>query len=257
MNKKERKLMSIGEVAKSLNLTRRIILNYEAKGLLIPDKKDGDKGNRYYSADSVSRVRTIRILQNLGISLDDIYAYYNGTTDLKPMIERLEKLRDEINLNIEKLKEHVKNENDYEIQTFTIPAQTVYYKTFHTTTVEEKSDIFREIFITAMRQYGSDTSKRLFFIEYPLDTPDLVTFCIAVPPESHGADIKNLPEEKALGIFYHGNYDFLPATREKIVAFAKANGIPLMGTCRHIYLEGPPQHKEPEKFITQVAVLIV
>lgn len=72
MNKKERKLMSIGEVAKSLNLTRRIILNYEAKGLLIPDKKDGDKGNRYYSADSVSRVRTIRILQNLGISLDDM-----------------------------------------------------------------------------------------------------------------------------------------------------------------------------------------
>lgn len=160
--------MSIGEVAKSLNLTRRIILNYEAKGLLIPDKKDGDKGNRYYSADSVSRVHTIRILQNLGISLDDIYAYYNGTTDLKPMIERLEKLRDEINLNIEKLKEHVKNENDYEIQTFTIPAQTVYYKTFHTTTVEEKSDIFREIFITAMRQYGSDTSKRLFLLNIHL-----------------------------------------------------------------------------------------
>ena len=256
MANEENKLMSIGEVAKSLNITRRIILNYEAKGLLPPDKKDGDNGNRYYTADSVSRVRTIRILQNLGVSLDDIYAYYNGTTDLKPMIERLEKLRDEINLNIEKLKERVKNENDYEIQTVAIPAQTVYYKTMRTTTVEERSDILREIFMTAMRRYGSDTSKRMFFIEYPLDDPNLITYCIAVPPENQDEDIKNLPEEKALCLFYHGSYESIPAVRDKIVTFAKDSGITLKGTCRHIYLEGPPQHKEPEKFITQVAVLI-
>ena len=32
--------MSIGEVSKAIGITRRIILNYEAKGLLLPDKKD-------------------------------------------------------------------------------------------------------------------------------------------------------------------------------------------------------------------------
>lgn len=256
MAKTDSRLMSIGEVAKSLNITRRIILNYEDKGLLSPDKKDGANGNRYYTADSVSRIRTIRILQNLGISLDDIYAYYNGTTDLKPMIERLEKLRDEINLNIEKLKERVKNENDYEIQIITIPAQTIYYKTMRTSTIEKKKEILREIFITAMRQYGSDTSKRMFFIEYPLNDPDFISYCIAISPEHQGEDIINLPEEKALCIFYHGSYESIPAVRDKIVEFAKENAITLKGTCRHIYLEGPPQHKEPEKFITQVAVLI-
>lgn len=256
MAKTDSRLMSIGEVAKSLNITRRIILNYEDKGLLSPDKKDGANGNRYYTADSVSRIRTIRILQNLGISLDDIYAYYNGTTDLKPMIERLEKLRDEINLNIEKLKERVKNENDYEIQIITIPAQTIYYKTMRTSTIEKKKEILREIFITAMRQYGSDTSKRMFFIEYPLNDPDFISYCIAISPEHQGEDIINLPEEKALCIFYHGSYESIPAVRDKIVEFAKENDITLKGTCRHIYLEGPPQHKEPEKFITQVAVLI-
>ena len=256
MAKTDSRLMSIGEVAKSLNITRRIILNYEDKGLLSPDKKDGANGNRYYTADSVSRIRTIRILQNLGISLDDIYAYYNGTTDLKPMIERLEKLRDEINLNIEKLKERVKNENDYEIQIITIPAQTIYYKTMRTSTIEKKKEILREIFITAMRQYGSDTSKRMFFIEYPLNDPDFISYCIAISPEHQGEDIINLPEEKAMCIFYHGSYESIPAVRDKIVEFAKENDITLKGTCRHIYLEGPPQHKEPEKFITQVAVLI-
>ena len=34
MSRKEDRLMSIGEIAKSLGITRRIILNYEEKNLL-------------------------------------------------------------------------------------------------------------------------------------------------------------------------------------------------------------------------------
>ena len=39
-------LFSIGEIAKAVGITRKIILNYEAKGLIQPDKKDGNIGNR-------------------------------------------------------------------------------------------------------------------------------------------------------------------------------------------------------------------
>ena len=39
MTKNNTPLMSIGEAAKALGITRRIILNYEDKGLLVPDKK--------------------------------------------------------------------------------------------------------------------------------------------------------------------------------------------------------------------------
>lgn len=256
MSKKENNMMSIGEAAKSLGITRRIILNYEEKGLLKPDKKDGTTGNRYYTADSVSLIRTIRVMQNLGLSLDDIYAYYHGLTDLKPLITRLETLRDELNLNIEKLKERVKTENNYEILTVTIPAQTVYQRTQRTSTIEERSDLLREFFVFAMRQYGSDTSKRMFFIEYPIDDPDLISYRIAIPATNQGEDILNIPEEKALCIFYHGSYESIPTVREQIISYAMENDITLKGICRHIYLEGPPQHKDPSKFITQVALLI-
>lgn len=256
MSQAESSLMTIGEAAKSLGITRRIILNYEAKGLLPPDKKDGATGNRYYTADSVSRIRSIRVMQNLGISLDDISAYYNGTTDLKPLIERLETLRDEINLNIEKLKERVKNETDFEIRTVTLPAQTVYCQTMRSETVAERAEILRNIFVNAMRRFGSDTSKRMFFIEYPLEDTDLISYCIAIPSDNVGEDILHLPEEKALCIFYHGSYESIPSVKDQILAFAKNSGITVKGTCRHIYLEGPPQHKEPSKFITQVALLI-
>lgn len=256
MSQNTYKLMTIGEAAKSLGITRRIILNYEEKGLLPPDKKDGTTGNRYYSADSVSKIRTIRILQNLGLSLDDINAYYNGTTDMEPLIERLEKLRDEINLNIEKLKERVKIGNSLEIRMVDIPAQTVYRKTVRTASIADRTVQLREVFVVAMRQYGSDTSKRMFFIEYSIDDPDLVSYCIAVPPESQGEDVIDLPAEKALCVFYHGKYESIPDVRDQIIAYAAENNIHLNGICRHIYLEGPPQHKDPDKFITQVAVTL-
>lgn len=256
MTQNSNNLMTIGEAARSLGVTRRIILNYEEKGLLPPDKKDGTSGNRYYTADSVSRIRTIRILQNLGLSLDEIHAYYNGDTDLKPLIARLETLRDEINLHIEKLKERVKSETDYEIKISTIPAQTVYCKTIRTSSIAERTVLLRDIFVTAMRLFGSDTSKRMFFIEYPLDDPDLISYCIAIPFDNQGENIVNLPEELALNLFHHGSYESIPDVREQLIAYAKENNLELKGTCRHIYLEGPPQHKDSAKFITQVAVLL-
>ena len=101
----EKNMFTIGEMAKSIEITRKIILNYEAKGLITPDVKDGKNGNRYYTVDTFTKIRTVRILQKLGLSLDEIHAYLDGKTDLLPLIRRLEAMRDEINLNIEKLYE--------------------------------------------------------------------------------------------------------------------------------------------------------
>lgn len=256
MSDSENKLMSIGEVAKHLGITRRIILNYEDKGLVQPDKKEGSTGNRYYTIDSLTRIRTIRILQNLGLSLDDICAYYNGTTNLNPLITRLEILRDEINLNIEKLKERAKTQPDFEIKLVTIPAQTIYVERKYSDTIAEKTVVLRNAVLTAVRKYGTDTSKRMFYIEYPLDNENQISYCAAIPSTSQGENILQIPEEKALCIFYHGCYESIPSARDRIVAYAKEHGIPLKGSCRHIYLEGPPQHTDPNKFITQIAVLI-
>jgi DNA-binding transcriptional MerR regulator len=37
-------ISGLGEIAKSIGITRKIILNYEEKGLIQPDKKDGATG---------------------------------------------------------------------------------------------------------------------------------------------------------------------------------------------------------------------
>lgn len=248
-------LFSIGEISKAVGITRKAILNYEIKGLIVPDKKEGVTGNRYYTIDTFTKVRTIRILQNLGLTLDEIHKYYSGTTDLLPVITRLEKMRDELNLTIEKLKERTKKSNEI-FQEISIPSQTVYSRTYNSTTIADKTKLLRDTALEAFRAYGTDTTRRMYYIEYSVKAPGEVSYCVAVPKESKGEYIETIPDVRALSIYHHGAYEKIPDTREKMFAYAKENGITLSGKCRHIYLEGPPQHKEKSRFITQIIAII-
>lgn len=248
-------LMSVGEVSRALGITRRIILNYEDKGLIEADVKDGFTGNRYYTTDTLTRIRTIRVFQDLGLSLVEIKSYFNGSTDLTPMIEHLEEIRDELNLNIEKLRERV-NTGDIEFKVTEIPAQTIYKRTLNAPTVDLRKEHLRTVIPDAMRHYSSDTSKRMYFIEYRLDDPDTISYCIAVTKGSKGEYISEIPKEKVLCVFYHGGYESIPKVRDKMLEFAEKNGLSVKGVCRHIYLEGPAQHRKEKDFITQVALPI-
>lgn len=57
-------LFSIGDVSRILGITRKIILNYETCGLVAPDVKNGINGNRYYTIDTITKIRIIRLFQS-------------------------------------------------------------------------------------------------------------------------------------------------------------------------------------------------
>lgn len=251
----EKNMFTIGEMAKSIGITRKIILNYEAKGLITPDVKDGKNGNRYYTVDTFTKIRTVRILQKLGLSLDEIHAYLDGETDLLPLIRRLEAMRDEINLNIEKLYERA-NTNPTQIKEIHLDKQTIYRRTFTTESILDKTNILRDTAILAMREYGTDMTRRMYFLEYSLSAPNEISYCVAVPPESSGEHIVVLTPMRAICIYHHGAYEELPKVREKLLLYAKEHNLTPLGTCRHTYLEGSPQHKDKKLFITQVALPI-
>ena len=253
MNKKN--LFSIGEVAKAVGITRKTILNYETKGLIFPDKKDGATGNRYYTIDTFTQIRTIRIFQDLGLSLDEIREYFSGTTDLQPMIKRLEKMRDELTLTIEKLKERTRKDGDI-IQKITIEPQTVYCRVYNSTSIADKTNLLRDTALEAMRLHGTDTTRRMYFTEHSANTPRDISYCVAVPPGSTGEYVSEAPELKGLAFFHHGAYEDIPEARKKLITYAEENNIKLTGVFRNIYLEGPPQHKDKSKFITQIIAII-
>lgn len=253
MNNKS--MFSIGEMAKAIGITRKTILNYEAKGLITPDKKDGSTGNRYYTIDTFTQIRTIRLFQNLGLSLNEIKDYFSDTAELISFIKHLEAMRDDLNSTIEKLYERAgKSEN--QMRKIIVEPQTVYVKKYYTHSIDERAVLLRKTALEAMKEYETDISRRMYFIEYPLNDTDDLTYAVSVASESKGENILNIPKLNAVSVFHHGAYEDIPKSRERLIAFAEENNIKLSGKCRHVYIEGPPQHKEPAKFITQIILPI-
>lgn len=248
-------LFSIGEIAKAIRITRRIILNYEAKGLIKPDKKDGATGNRYYTIDTFTQIRTIRVFQDLGLSLDEIREYFSGSADLRPMIKRLETMRDELTLTIEKLRER-SHKNGDTVKEIIVEPQTVYCRTYKAVSVEEKTNLLRETALEAMKKYGTDVTRRMYFTEYSIDKSADFSCCVAVPEKSEGDFIRRTGTFKAVSYYHHGSYEDIPKARKKLVAYAQENGIKLSGVYRNLYIEGPPQHRDKNNYITQVLAFI-
>ena len=182
----------------------------------------------------------------------DVRGYFEDAFDLPPLIQRLEKLRDELDRHIESLKERSNTQPQVKLVRF--PRQTVYRRVYTAPTVAERTTLLRNTALEGMRLYGTDISYRMYLVESSISQPDEIAFCVAVPPESKGDHVEILPATQALSLYHHGAYEELPAVARQLLAYAQEHSLTPAGTIRRIYLEGPPQHKDPAKFITQVAL---
>lgn len=99
-------LISIGDLAKSLNLTTRTLRYWEESGIIEAAPRS-DGSNRYYSRDIAKRVRFIIKLKELGLTiqeLQDLYVAYGEAKRTDRMIPALIRILDKhINLVDEKI----------------------------------------------------------------------------------------------------------------------------------------------------------
>ena len=121
-------------------------------------------------------------------------------------------------------------------------------------TVAERTALLHATALEAMRLYGTDITQRMYLMESAIARPSEVAFCATVPPGSTGEYVETLLATPTLSLYHHGAYEDLPAAEKKLLAYARRHGFTPKGTLRRIYLEGPPQHKDPAKFVTQVAL---
>lgn len=256
MRKHDESLFQIGEVAKIIGVTRKTILVYEDMGLLTPAVKDEETDYRYYTADNMTQVRSIRSLQNLGLSLKEVREYYYDTKNMDRHLERLYELRAMLDRNIQMLQVRSAKQGDLSVHKVTLPQQVCYCRRYRCDDVADAAIKLRDTYIAAARTGKMSMVSRMFTVRMTQETDALeLLCCIPVDDSFDGPERVEFAAESALCIYYRGPYEGTVEAMRALEAHMKENGIEPAGKFRSVYLEGPPNRGENSgDYITQVAI---
>ena len=94
--------LKIGEFSRLMQVTVKTLRHYEQKELLIPDEVDEWNGYRYYSTAQMLKLNTIRQLQQLGFTLEEIRELYDNESHA-PSVEQLSKKIDDTEKQLKQL----------------------------------------------------------------------------------------------------------------------------------------------------------
>ncbi|MBQ8821610.1 MAG: MerR family transcriptional regulator [Lachnospiraceae bacterium] len=258
MKKHDESLFQIGEVTKIMGITRKTLLVFEDMGLLTPAVKDEESGYRYYSADNMTQIRSIRSLQTLGLSLKEVAEYYYDTENIDKHLARLMELRTSLDRNIQMLQVRSAKQGELTVRKTTLPRQVCFCRRYECENVGEAATVLRDTYIAAARTGKMAMLSRMFTMRMskPTEKLDLMC-CIPVEDNFDGPERTEFTESPALCIYYRGPYEGTAIAIRALMAYVKENNIEITGPFRSIYLEGPPNRGEKsDDYITQVAVPI-
>lgn len=258
MKKHDNDLFQIGEVAKILGITRKTILVYENMGLLTPAFKNESSGFRYYTADNITHIRSIRSLQSLGLSLKEIAEYYNDVENIDKHLQRLLELRAILDKNIQMLQARSARQGDLTVHTTVLPRQVCFCRRYQCKDTAEAAVKLRETYIAAARTGKMSATMRMFTVRMT-DEPAVLDLMCCIPMEDDfdGPERMEFAETPALCTYYRGPYEGTAAAIRFLVKHIKENNIKIAGPFRSVYIEGPPSRgSNSNDYITQIAVPI-
>ena len=256
MKKHDESLFQIGEVTKIMGVTRKTLLVFEEAGLLTPAVKDEKSGYRYYSADNMTQIRSIRSLQELGLSLKEVAEYYYDTENIDIHLARLMELRASLDRNIQMLQVRSAKKGDFTVRKTTLPRQVCFSRRYQCESVTEAANVLRDTYIAAARTGKMCMLGRMFTMRMskPTEKLDLMC-CIPVEDDFNGPERVEFAETPALCIYYRGPYEGTADAIRALMAYINENNIETTGSFRSIYLEGPPNRGENSNdYITLIAV---
>lgn len=237
-----------------MGVTRKMILNYEDCGLLVPSLKIESSGYRYYSADNLTQIRLIRVLQDLGLSLTEIKGYLYDNSKLTTTIERLEQLRYQLDASIVKLRVRADSSTNQEICWTILQRQTMFCRRIYSENIAERTIKLRETYIEAVRTFGIKNNANMF-IEYSIEDERDCLLCIPVEDSCKGENIQIFPEIHAICLYHRGSYESIPSVRERLFKYIEEKDLKNLGVSRSIFMEGPPNRgNDTDNYITQIAV---
>lgn len=226
--------------------------------LLTPAYKDEHSGYRYYSADNLTQIRSIRALQSLGLSLPEVREYYYDKTNIEVYIKRLTDLRAILDRNIQLLELRASEQGEMIVRHATLPQQVCFCRRYPCRDTAEATIRLRETYIDAARTGLMHKSGRMFTMRMNDDPAVLdLMCCIPVDASYDGPERMVFEKTPCICIYYRGPYEGTGNAISALKQYAEENAIVTAGHSRSVYLEGPPNRGTNAKdYITQVAIPI-
>lgn len=248
-------LCSIGALCKVCGVTRRMVLNYEAHGLIRPVSVGKTSGYRRYGAQSVARIRHIKILQSLGLSLEEIGQFMAGNKDtVAGHLERLKGLRETLDTQIDRTEALLTPKGEFTIRRTTLPGGNYAVTT-------EPCGSAEELFFLLWR-FTSKVLKKGWRVA---DSGQL-TAVLHLDPEGSGfqkcsaawelmepnGESAYFESVQALYANVKGPYDQVFQVIQALRRYAAEHGLREESKVRLTFLTSPQSHLSPEDYVTQV-----
>lgn len=272
---KEKTMLKIGVFSKMMQLTVKTLRHYEQKGLLLPSEVDKWTGYRYYSIEQMQRLNTIRHLQRLGFTLDEIKELCEED-EQSPSIEQLKEKIEETEHQIKMLTErrsqlHQIVNTQKRIKTmekFSIESLPEIIVASHRTTISgypALGTLCVETIGPEMQRLGCKCSYPGYCFtidhnkEYNTSNID-IEYCEQVEEmttESEIIKFKRLEAvPKALCMKHIGPYERFYESFTEAFAYMEEHGYKIAGQIRTSYIDGAWNREDPEQWLSLIQIPI-
>ncbi len=261
----QEKYFTTGKFAKICNVEKHVLFHYDQIGLFQPAVQS-ENGYRYYSIHQYDTFIVIRTLKNLGMSLTDIKIYLEKRDPglfLELMDQKYEDAQREIR-KLESIKEMIRRlkeetnealDSSQEVELVEMPGEYLLLSENLEGKASESFAVFMEAYI---RFSGGDPSNIPEFVGNIITIDNIKKgdylnysyLCTAVKKK------KGKNGERRKGVYlraYHrGGYQDMNRTYEKMLEYARENGIGLGRIAYEDYLVADIAQREAEGYITRI-----
>ena len=267
--------LKIGEFSQMMQVTVKTLRHYEQKGLLLPDEVDEWTGYRYYSLEQMQKLQSIRDLQRLGFSLDEIKDLYDDVSHTPSVRQLTEKIKE----TEQQLKQLIARRNrllDWRdsrkemktMEKFSIQSLPEIIVASHREVIPNYAAIgpmCYEKIGPEMQRLGCKCPPPgyCFTIEHNKEyTPTDIDIEYCEQVEEMGTDstiikFKRLPAvPKALCMKHVGPYERFYESYTEAFRYMEEQGYKIAGQPRTCYIDGAWNQDDPEKWLSVIQIPI-
>lgn len=262
------KPISIGRFSQLTRLTPRALRFYDDLGLLRPALTDPDNGYRYYRLEQLQTAEQIRVLRELGISLEDIRALLRDPQHQRLRLEQhRERLLAQLNAQHQRIRRLTRlieggTPVDYNVNLRNLPAQPILC--IHTrasleTVGPESKAGFGELFgylaglgvPPAGPGYLAYPDPEFNEDDFGLD----ICLPVAADVKPHGRMQRiERPAMRVAFAMHSGPYDGLHQAYQAVNTWVQRRDLEQDGPTLEIYHAGPGDTSDPAQFRTEAAI---